>query len=796
MKKILLILFLTSTISNSNAQIPGSPLKVAGINIKDNINNNFILKTINLNDYIECTYNNWGRYFGNQNFSSIVNWLHTSDDYTRIKRMGFNSVRVNICPAHIDSIPNLERIKEHIKWAKKDSLYVILAYFAPPGCTELNGYYEEKNFYTNETHKNKYKQQWSMIMRLCKDSNYSHVLYEFLNEPQIGYINDESLPTLSSYWKRNIYKNLMINLLDTMASIGDANRVVIIDGLSYANSDYRGFKYLKNTINRTNIVYSFHYYMNDFALRGCNWNLNNPYRNYTGYLENNNEWDTVSFNFNTGNLQGNIQPWIGLGSHDQKGTYKIKYLEIREIATNTVKLSFDLTNDTIKTDIYGRYILENGRRFSLGYAGDWGSAVNSSMYIHNNSSLAVTNTVKQDTGIDVGLANWAAISFTNESYNIPFTLSPSQTYKFKIVMNGDTIADNGGFVVEFKSNEFTALYRVEIQNLTYGISPNIEKILSSHPDRINASFITMNQIKNEFNVPIFLGEFGIPIQQREPNTYKYFRTIMDNVSRYNFSWAYFDYREPHENNVSLDSNYVTFGLFSGRDYSTPTATVLKIVNGINTGITSHILGPSPVYYYNKSLVDTLTRILGGSFVIPKQLNLTAFIQGLYNPNTNLMVTDTARAFLRNNTSPYALVDSSKGLLNNSGIGNFSFQNASNSVNYFVILKHRNSIETWSRLGQLFTSGLMNFNFSTFANQSFGNNQIQIDISPSRFGLYSGDVNQDGVIDGSDQSIVGNAAFNFSTGYLASDLNGDSIIDASDAVIADNNAYNFVSMIRP
>jgi len=48
-------------------------------------------------------------------------------------------------------------------------------------------------------------------------------------------------------------------------------------------------------------------------------------------------------------------------------------------------------------------------------------------------------------------------------------------------------------------------------------------------------------------------------------------------------------------------------------------------------------------------------------------------------------------------------------------------------------------------------------------------------------VYSGDVNQDGVVDGSDQPIIGNTAFNFSTGYLSSDLNGDSFVDASDAV---------------
>ncbi len=124
--KILLILISFLFLHNNTwAQIPGSPLKVSGSVIRDNNNNVFTLKAINFNDYMECAYNAWGRYY-NQNFSTIVSWLHTSDDYTRVKRMGFNTVRVNISPAHLDSFPNMIRLIQHIQWAKKDSLYVIL----------------------------------------------------------------------------------------------------------------------------------------------------------------------------------------------------------------------------------------------------------------------------------------------------------------------------------------------------------------------------------------------------------------------------------------------------------------------------------------------------------------------------------------------------------------------------------------------------------------------------------------------------------------------------------------------
>ena len=795
MKTILLVLTILISHQNIFSQISGSPLKVSGNLIKDNNNNTFILKTINLNDYMECTYNNWGRYFG-QNFQSITSWLHTADDYLRIKKLGFNSVRLNICPAHLDSIPNLQRIKDNINWARNENLYIILAYFAPPGSDSLNGYYQEKNFYINESNKNKFRHQWSQILHLCKDSNYSHVLYEFLNEPQIGYIENESIPSLSAYWKRSMYKDLMNNLLDTLNHIGDGNRVVIIDGLNYAKPDYKGFKYLKSTINHSNIIYSFHYYMDDFALRGCNWNLNNPYRNYTGYSETNTPWDTVSFNFTTTDLQNVLQPWIAVAPHDQKGTYKIKYLEIKENSTNNVKLSLDLTNNSILTDIYGKYILYSGRKFYIGYGGAWGSAINSNMYITNNSSLAISNTVKQDTGVSISEANWAAVSYSNESYNNPFTLSPLQTYTFKIVMNGDTLGDNGGFVIEFKNNNNSAVHRVEILNLTYGISPNIEKILSSHTDRIDAAFIIMNQISNEFNVPIFLGEFGIPIEQREPNTYKYFRTIMNNVNKYNFSWAYYNYREPAENDRLSTSNFITYGLFSGRDQLTPTATVNKIVGGINSGITSNILGTPFLYYYNKSLIDTLTRILGGTFVIPKQLNLTSFIQGFYNQVSNSMVQDTIKIILRNTVSPFIIIDSAKAIVNNSGSSTYSFSNASNGINYYIVAKHRNSLETWSKTGQQFSSGYLSYDFSNNITKAYGDNIVQIDSSPIRYGNYSGDVNQDGNINLTDIIQINNDAVSFKTGYVSSDTNGDNLVSLADILICYNNSIEFKNVIRP
>jgi len=74
--------------------------------------------------------------------------------------------------------------------------------------------------------------------------------------------------------------------------------------------------------------------------------------------------------------------------------------------------------------------------------------------------------------------------------------------------------------------------------------------------------------------------------------------------------------------------------------------------------------------------------------------------------------------------------------------------------------------------------------------------IQVDTGPSKFAIYSGDVNQDGAVDLADGSLIDNDSFNFLSGYLKTDLNGDNITDISDYSIAVNNEFSFVGKITP
>jgi hypothetical protein len=180
-------------------------------------------------------------------------------------------------------------------------------------------------------------------------------------------------------------------------------------------------------------------------------------------------------------------------------------------------------------------------------------------------------------------------------------------------------------------------------------------------------------------------------------------------------------------------------------------------------------------------------------VTPKILTLNTLLEGSYNPGANTMVGDTAITYLRKSSSPYSIVDSSISTLTNSGAGTFSFLNVQNGTYYFLVIKHRNSVETWSSTGMSFVSDILSYDFTDSSSRAFGDN---LSLKGTRWTIFSGDVNQDGIIDATDTGLIDNDAFGFVSGYIYTDLNGDNFADATDLGIAENNSSNFVSVIRP
>ena len=113
--------------------------------------------------------------------------------------------------------------------------------------------------------------------------------------------------------------------------------------------------------------------------------------------------------------------------------------------------------------------------------------------------------------------------------------------------------------------------------------------------------------------------------------------------------------------------------------------------------------------------------------------------------------------------------------------------------YYITVRHRNSVETTSAYPVDFSGQTLNYSFDS-PSKAFGQNMgVMLDGTAV---IYVGDVNQDGLVDGTDMSDIGNENELFSTGYLEEDINGDGLVDGSDLCITGNNNDGFIERIVP
>lgn len=138
---------------------------------------------------------------------------------------------------------------------------------------------------------------------------------------------------------------------------------------------------------------------------------------------------------------------------------------------------------------------------------------------------------------------------------------------------------------------------------------------------------------------------------------------------------------------------------------------------------------------------------------------------------------------------------SSGYVNLGTNGELSLSVPSNlNSSYYLVVKHRNSIETISALPVSFSGNLVSYDFTDNSAKAKGNN-----LKPSGDGyylVYCGDVNQDGLLDGDDMIQVDNDSANLLSGYNDSDLNGDGQVNETDVDLLTSNSSSFISVKKP
>jgi hypothetical protein len=192
------------------------------------------------------------------------------------------------------------------------------------------------------------------------------------------------------------------------------------------------------------------------------------------------------------------------------------------------------------------------------------------------------------------------------------------------------------------------------------------------------------------------------------------------------------------------------------------------------------------------------------------MQIKAFIQGFYTGNGMMKATidpllspsicDSIEIELHSAAFPFELNYQFKSTVSISGM--ISLDKSSVSPNfYFIVLKHRNALETWSSVPVYFHDTLMSYDFSDSASKAFGNNLA--DLGDGRFAIYSGDLGstndpflKDGIIDMTDLVQLENALHSFSGGYIRTDITGDQLTDLSDQSMMENNIILGIQVIKP
>jgi choice-of-anchor B domain-containing protein len=190
-------------------------------------------------------------------------------------------------------------------------------------------------------------------------------------------------------------------------------------------------------------------------------------------------------------------------------------------------------------------------------------------------------------------------------------------------------------------------------------------------------------------------------------------------------------------------------------------------------------------------------VLKTSNVFPAANTVGLMSQGMFvNSNPYWSLNDTIRFYLYRSDFPNIVVDSSKCVISDQPyIYDMIFNNAA-SGSYYLVVKHRNSLETWSDSPINYVRGSAFFKNFISPGASYGDNMVLLTPEENWRGLYSGDVNQDNVIDLKDILQVYNSASVFENGYVISDLTGDLLVDLNDVLITYNNSNNFVARKAP
>jgi len=230
-----------------------------------------------------------------------------------------------------------------------------------------------------------------------------------------------------------------------------------------------------------------------------------------------------------------------------------------------------------------------------------------------------------------------------------------------------------------------------------------------------------------------------------------------------------------------------------------------------------------VYALNDADGKSPVSTFNGTGFCSGQLAVTAFLEGYYMgggqqmsalyscmvPHANQQQADTITIELKTTANPHgAPAASFKTILYSDGKAYCVYPSNSPLIgnSYWVVVRHRNSIETWSANPVLITLNT-NYDFTNAQNKAYGGNMTAAFDNGQLWTIFSGDISdgtfqslglgyQDGIIESQDYVDMENAVSIIKFGYVPEDITGDGIVEATDYSIMENNVARVVFSYQP
>jgi hypothetical protein len=222
--------------------------------------------------------------------------------------------------------------------------------------------------------------------------------------------------------------------------------------------------------------------------------------------------------------------------------------------------------------------------------------------------------------------------------------------------------------------------------------------------------------------------------------------------------------------------------------TTSLANLLRDTTLTDTSKSVSGLGYTTKYYWR---VKAKNQIGWGSFSVwfnfttqpppPAQVNLTVIPGGFYDPYSGMLNFKDTLWVLLVDSATCSIVDSARVRVDSVTFSaNLSYSLAPTGK-YYIYVLHRNHLTISSRYTQNIIRGSnVSYDFTTDSVKTYGFNVVKVSTSPVMWGMIPGDANQDGYVDGLDQSVW--VAQNGANGYFPADFNGDTYVDGLDQTI--------------